>query len=82
MDRNSAGFCILIMYCAAPLNSRILTVFAGALKEFSICNMIFANSDGFTLFNIFCETKNDSTKLKKILPYGSKYNIIENIKRL
>ena len=41
------------------------------------------NSDSqYCLFTVFCPTKQDSIKLRKILPTGSVYNIIENIKRL
>lgn len=41
------------------------------------------NSDcEYSLFTVYCPTSNDSAKLKKILPEGSKYNISESVKRL
>lgn len=41
------------------------------------------NSDNeFTLFDVYCNTKEQSTTLKKILPTDSVYHIAENRKRL
>ena len=41
------------------------------------------NSDNkYVLLTVFCPTKQDSAKLAEILPEGSQYNIIENIKHL
>ena len=50
-------------------------------------NIIYHNygtnsDDKYYLFTVFCSTKKDSAKLKKILPAGSVYNINENVKRL
>lgn len=50
-------------------------------------NLIYHNygtnsDDEYYLFTVFCPTKKDSIKLKKILPVGSVYNINESVKRL
>lgn len=45
-------------------------------------NYICGYSENWRAYAIFCEDKKDSANLKKILPEGAKYNVVECVKRL
>lgn len=45
-------------------------------------NYICGYSENWRAYAIFCEDKKDSANLKKIIPEGAKYNVVECVKRL
>lgn len=52
------------------------------LKKMALESYVCGYSENWRAYAIFCEDKKDSANLKKILPEGTKYNVVECVKRL
>ena len=72
-----------IVDISVPRDDRMNTFVRELWENELVFHNYGTNSDSkCCLFRVFCPTKQDSMKLKKILPKESKYNISENVKRL
>lgn len=58
------------------------TEFETALRNERLDYYTCGKGDNWTAYAIFCKTKEDSKRLKKILPADAQYNIVECVKRI